>query len=173
MHPRRALRVRRRRHNVIPVMIAVVLVLLVVGLLYLGYGPGSARPAYHWHVQLSITVRGQSVTIPGGIGEPGGTWRSHSLDGFGTAGFYPLHTQDSDGVVHIEPSQAVLFRLRDFFGVWGGSLSEDCISIPDMGQFCSGIREDEFLITTINTLDNFGGRPDHDLADGDRIHISF
>jgi len=58
----------------------------------------------HIHPQLSILIRGASVTLPPGIGIEGGLRRDRSLDRYG--GVAPdLGEVVVDGTLHIEPRQ--------------------------------------------------------------------
>lgn len=70
--------------------------------------PETAALAEHIHPFLTIQVNGQNVTIPAGIGI-----------GTGSQGNLPIHTHDSSGILHVESTRALPFRLRDFFTIWG------------------------------------------------------
>ena len=88
--------------------IAVLVVLLAIGLPTLL--PGST--GQHIHPTLAITVNGQSVSIPGGIGLTGTIVGS-------------IHTHAADGVIHVESREAK--TLGDFFSVWGQPFGPDRI----------------------------------------------
>lgn len=67
-----------------------------------------SRNGIHWHPTLEIYVRGEKQSIPANIGLIGG----HN----------PMHTHDSDGVVHLEYEGLVGendIRLGTFFRLWG------------------------------------------------------
>lgn len=64
--------------------------------------------AEHIHPHLTIIVNGQSQTVPEGIGI-----------GLENVGNLPIHTHTSDGTLHVESTEALPFRLSDFFTIWG------------------------------------------------------
>ena len=77
---------------------------------------------YHHHVQLSIFINGEQLTVPFGVGmyQPGG----------GKAGYiyhqtclYFVHTHDRTGIIHLESKTAQPFSLGTFFKLWGEPLS--------------------------------------------------
>jgi hypothetical protein len=47
-------------------------------------------------------------------------WKDHSLDQYGTAGFAPLHTHDSSGIIHVESIVNRTYTLGEFLNIWGG-----------------------------------------------------
>lgn len=98
--------------------------------------PQQRELRYHWHVTISIwDIRtNQSVPIPWGIGSAPNLWLNHTLDDFGPAGKAPLTTQDGSGVVHIESTRYRWYTLKDFFNIWGQTLTEDCVR-----DYCSDI----------------------------------
>jgi hypothetical protein len=67
----------------------------------------------HYHPRLTIIINGQQQVIPADIGIP--------LDSNGNpAGYYPIHTHDASGTIHVEsPVAGHTFFLHDFFDVWG------------------------------------------------------
>ena len=69
----------------------------------------------HWHAQLSITILGSPFTIPANIGIVSSTC------------YRPLHTHETNGVVHIELPAARTVTLRDFFAIWGQPFSQSQI----------------------------------------------
>ncbi len=75
----------------------------------------------HIHQQLTITVRGQRVTVPSQIG-------IHELSGF----ISPIHTHNTTGTIHIEAPNTGPFTLGQFFDVWGLRLTARCI-----GGYCT------------------------------------
>ena len=70
--------------------------------------------AEHIHPDLTIIIDGQNVPIPTGIG-------------LGPNGNLPIHTHDSSGIIHIESTKLLPFRLRDFFTIWGQPFSKNDI----------------------------------------------
>ena len=74
----------------------------------------------HIHQHLTITVRGNPVTVPAGIG-------INQFERY----ISPIHTHDSSGTIHIESGTTDTFTLGQFFDVWGVRLTADCI-----GGYC-------------------------------------
>jgi hypothetical protein len=72
--------------------------------------PETAVLAEHVHPFLTIIINGQNDPIPKGIG----------LEANGNL---PIHTHDSTGILHVESTQKLPFRLRDFFTIWGQPFS--------------------------------------------------
>ena len=70
---------------------------------------------YHIHPHLQIVINGQNIPIPGDIGK----------EIFGCERV--IHTNDTSGIIHIEPNVYQPFTLGDFFGVWGKPFSRDRI----------------------------------------------
>ena len=70
--------------------------------------------AEHIHPDLTIIIDGQNVPIPAGIG-------------LGPNGNLPIHTHNSSGVLHVESTKLLPFRLRDFFTIWGQKFSKNDI----------------------------------------------
>ena len=70
--------------------------------------PDDATLAEHIHPHLTILVDGQRQTIPADIGIS-----------LGQYGALPLHTHDTSGTIHVETTVPYIFRLKDFFTVWG------------------------------------------------------
>jgi hypothetical protein len=71
--------------------------------------------ALHHHIQLSIYVDGQPVTVPANIG-------------LSNQAASPLHTHDGTGLVHVEsadPNFAPV--LGQFMDVWGVYFTKDCL----------------------------------------------
>jgi hypothetical protein len=82
-----------------------------------------AGNSWQAHSELQIFVRGTRVPVPAGIGLAPG------LES-------PLHTHQTDGVIHVESQTANTFTLGDFFDVWGVRLTGTCL-----GGYCdSGSR---------------------------------
>ncbi len=64
----------------------------------------------HIHPRLRIFVNGQPVPVPANIGISTGCTR-------------PVHTHDSDGVIHVESPVQYPYTLGDFFAAWGQKFS--------------------------------------------------
>lgn len=68
----------------------------------------------HTHAHLDVSVDGQPVMVPGGIGI-----------GSSNQGISPLHTHNASGVIHIESPVNRAYTLGEFFTEWDVSLSPD------------------------------------------------
>jgi hypothetical protein len=68
----------------------------------------------HIHAHLDVSVDGQPVVVPGGIGI-----------GWSNQGISPLHTHNASGVIHIESPVNRAYTLGEFFTEWDVSLSPD------------------------------------------------
>ncbi|MEK7281343.1 MAG: hypothetical protein AAB037_03200 [Chloroflexota bacterium] len=66
----------------------------------------------HLHTKLSIFVDGQPQTVSANIGILPGCHR-------------PLHTHDTDGIIHVESHVVRDYTLGDFFKTWGKELSPE------------------------------------------------
>ncbi len=74
----------------------------------------------HWHPNLSITSSSIGiVTVPAQIGIISSLWKDHSLDQYGAGGLSPLHTHQTDGVIHVESNTIRDFTLHEFLAIWG------------------------------------------------------
>jgi hypothetical protein len=66
----------------------------------------------HFHPRLTVIINGQQQVIPANIGIP--------LNTSGQPyGYYPIHTHDASGTIHVESTVVRTFHLHDFFDVWG------------------------------------------------------
>lgn len=102
---------------------------------------GSNTVVMHNHVQLEIRVDGTSVVVPANIGISPSLYRDHSLDQFGVMNppMAPLHTHDSDGLIHIESTVMRDYTLGQFLDISGLKLETaksvaitvDGNSVPD------------------------------------------
>jgi hypothetical protein len=72
--------------------------------------PETAVLAEHIHPFLTILIDGKSLAIPQGIG-------------LEVNGNLPIHTHDSTGILHVESTRKLPFRLKDFFTIWGQPFS--------------------------------------------------
>jgi hypothetical protein len=74
--------------------------------------PTHSGLAIHIHPHLTIVINGQQQVIPANTGIP--------LDSSGNPiGFYPIHTHDNTGTLHVESPTTRTFFLHDFFDIWG------------------------------------------------------
>src|SRR5688572_28676147 len=78
----------------------------------------------HTHSSLNVTVNGDFLLVPNGVGINSSLWNEHSLDKFGTErksttfgmispAMSPLHTHDSSGLVHVESTEYRNYTLGD------------------------------------------------------------
>jgi hypothetical protein len=96
----------------------------------------------HIHPQLSLIVKGTPVTVPTQIGIDPSLWKDHSLDEFGMqsmpemnmSAMAPLHTHDSNGIIHVESTVNRNYTLGEFLNIWGLNLKSKIVnmSINDM-----------------------------------------
>jgi hypothetical protein len=75
---------------------------------------GEENVTVHYHAHLDILVNGQPVPVPAGIGID----QAHQR-------ISPLHTHETDGVIHIESATDVPFTLGQVFAEWGQPLRAD------------------------------------------------
>ena len=84
------------------------------------YGPrnqSNLEYIYHAHSHLAIYKDGVRLSIPQLIGVVGND------EVFSTTCFYPLHTHDMTGTLHIEPLNYDRQTLGQFFNIWGQPLT--------------------------------------------------
>lgn len=84
------------------------------------YGPRNQNNLdyiYHAHTHLAIYKDGVRLAIPQLIGVVG----NDAV--FSTTCFYPLHTHDLTGTLHIEPNNNNRVTLGQFFNIWGQPLT--------------------------------------------------
>ena len=113
-----------------------------------------AGAALHIHSHLSLFVAGEQVSVPADIGVSG------SLHA-------PLHSHDSNGVVHVESADASsTFTLGEYFDVWGVRLSSTCL-----GGYCE---QGQRSLHVFVDGEEFSGDPRQiELADQEEITIAF
>jgi hypothetical protein len=73
----------------------------------------------HDHVSLAISVNGEHIVVPQGIGIKSELWKDHTLDKYGPTGLSPMHTHDTSGVIHIESTANREYTFGEFLRVWG------------------------------------------------------
>jgi hypothetical protein len=99
----------------------------------------------HTHSSLNVTVNGNSILVPNGVGINSTLWNDHSLDEYGTAretsifgmvtpAMSPLHTHDSNGIIHVESIEFKNFTLGDFLNIWGLPLEGKKVSLAVGGN---------------------------------------
>jgi hypothetical protein len=77
--------------------------------------PETKPLALHIHEHLTLLINGKSRVVP-------------ALVGFrGPAGFLPIHTHDTSGIIHVESTLKRTFTLGDFFAIWGKPFSSQQI----------------------------------------------
>ena len=84
------------------------------------YGPlnqTTFQYVYHAHSHLAIYKDGVRLGIPQLIGVVGND------AAYNTTCFYPLHTHDFNGALHIEPPNYDRVTLGQFFNIWGQPLT--------------------------------------------------
>jgi len=116
--------------------------------------PLISRRGIHWHPNLSITIKGEPVTIPANIG----LGAVHS----------DTHTHKENDQIHLEMSRPVResdTRLGVFFDVWGKEFNSQCIL-----DSCSG--EEGTVKMFVNGQENFEFENYH-MKDGDEIEIRY
>ncbi len=116
--------------------------------------PLISRRGIHWHPNLSITIKGEPVTIPANIGIGG----IHA----------DTHTHKENDQIHLEMSRPVResdTRLAKFFETWGKEFNSQCIF-----DVCNG--EEGTVKMFVNGQENteFENYP---MQDKDRIEIRY
>ncbi len=114
-----------------------------------------SRNGIHIHSTLSISINGESVNIPAGIGI---SKINHSS----------MHTHDPNGVIHMEYSGVVQekdIKLERFFDIWGEDFNQDSF----MGN---PIEENSVIKMTVNGEENLE-LEEYSMKDGDIIEIIY
>jgi hypothetical protein len=75
---------------------------------------------YHVHTHLSIFLDGVALAIPSHVGIVKQTPTTEC--------FYPIHTHDRSGKIHIEAATPAMFTLGQFFTIWGEPLGPDNVA---------------------------------------------
>ncbi len=138
------------------------LVLIVLGVWAVARSPKTSnednplisRRGIHWHPNLSITIKGEPVTIPANIG----LGAVHS----------DTHTHKENDKIHLEMSRSVResdTRLGVFFNVWGKEFSSQCIL-----DACNS--EEGVVKMFVNGDENFEFE-NYRMKDGDQIEIRY
>lgn len=75
--------------------------------------------AYHAHVVIDYVENGQPAELPAGIGLDNGIWPTRNLEGEGPEDMAPVHTHNTDNILHIEAIEDKTYTIGDFFEIWG------------------------------------------------------
>ena len=80
----------------------------------MGLSCGYMVETYHVHTHLTFFLDGDQLALPRKIGyvEPRP----------GSDCYYPLHTHDMTGKIHVEATAPAVFTLGQFFAIWGQPL---------------------------------------------------
>lgn len=116
--------------------------------------PLISRSGIHWHPNLSITIKGEPVTIPANIG----LGAVHS----------DTHTHKENDQIHLEMNRPVResdTRLGVFFDVWDKEFNSQCIF-----DSCNG--ENGMVKMFVNGEENTEFENYH-MKDGDEIEIRY
>jgi len=114
-----------------------------------------AQNGIHWHTELNINILGQAQDIPAGIG-------------LEKLPHQPLHTHDSDNIIHSEFSRIVRkddIRLGEFFKIWGKQFNKNCIF-----DKCLGLEGQLKMLVNGKENNDF---ENYIMKDGDKIEIIF
>jgi len=114
-----------------------------------------SRNGIHTHSTLSITIDGESVEIPAGVG-------------ISAVNHSPMHTHEPDGVIHMEYSGVVYnkdLKVKKFFDIWGKDFTEDSFMGNQIG-------EGSTVEMTVNGEKN-SELESYSMKDGDIIEIVY
>lgn len=117
-----------------------------------------SKNGIHWHSELSIIIKGEKQEIPANIGLG--------------AIHLPLHTHETDNIIHMEFSRAVRendIKLGEFFKIWKKKFDSNCISASG-GEFCNN--ETEKLKMFVNGKENNEFK-NYIMKDNDKIEIRY
>jgi hypothetical protein len=121
--------IKRRQEKGIQIFIIsiTVVIVFIAGLTYANAQQTQTNKIIsHEHIQLNVTLNGQPLQIPQGIGiKQAGfgedfLYGDHSLDQYGMEGMSPLHTHDNSGLIHVESNTIRDFTLGEFLSIWHG-----------------------------------------------------
>ncbi len=71
---------------------------------------------YHVHTHVSIFLNGDHIALPQDVG-------IHRISAEEGRCFYPIHTHDGTGLVHVEATGPGTFTLGQLFQIWGRPLA--------------------------------------------------
>lgn len=109
----------------------------------------------HWHPQLEIYIKVEKQEIPAAIG-------------LESSNHQPIHTHDSDGIIHLEipgPVKREDTKLGKFFEIWSKQFNSGCIF-----NFCNGL--DGSVKMFVNGQPNFDFE-NYYMRNGDKIEIRY
>jgi len=112
----------------------------------------------HWHPQLEIYVKGETIDIPQNIGI-GAEYHGKPGYGAGNMAMTPIHTHEDLPIIHLEFQGVVRkddITLGKFFDVWS----------KDMRSFGANMR------MTVNGVENTE-YADYIMRDGDQIELRY
>lgn len=152
--------------SIFAVIIGVVALLVYFGVLpSAGHVPPSNQQmVLHIHPRLEIVVDGKAIIVPSSIGISSNLWKNHTLDTYGMTGMAPLHSHDTQGIIHVESNTNRNYTLGQLFDVWGVPFSQSCIL-----DKCSSSESVSVLIDGVGNTEFRS----HVLKDGELIHIEF
>jgi hypothetical protein len=70
---------------------------------------------YHVHTHVSIFLNGEALSVPPEVGIVQSTPTARC--------FYPIHTHDKSGKIHVEALAPATFTLGQLFAIWGQPLT--------------------------------------------------
>ncbi len=112
---------------------------------------GHKNLALHIHPELIIQINGENQTIPANMGLFNNVIR-------------PIHTHDEPGILHIESLCSRVFRLGEFFSIWGKTFNQQCIF-----EYCADKGD---LKMHVNGKENMEFQ-DYIMQDNDKILIEY
>ena len=120
--------------------------------------PGELRQEVHWHADFAIVIDGEPVVLS--------DERFLSTEERELSPNVHLH-EPRYTVVHVHREQTT---WGEFFASLGGELTDDCLTIPEIGSFCSdGARQLRFLVNGV-PVDSLRHVPISDLQ---RVLIAY
>lgn len=100
-------------------------------------------PAYHSHPSLQIIINGVNDSVPANLG-------------YGSC-LRPLHTHQSDGIIHVEPDLNRDYTIGDLLLSWANSVNDPTIAIFNSTQIFSYKSDSTHGITmSVNGQPNSG-----------------
>lgn len=93
--------------------------------------------SFHQHAYLNVTLDGKPFTVPANVGITQSCVK-------------PLHTHDTDGVIHSEFVKPTRFTLENFIKLWGLNLNQYDVKIFVKSASDADFRE--VKVSEINTL---------------------
>ncbi len=89
--------------------------------------------AYHHHVRFEYYLDGQKQVVPANIGVP--IDQNHPLGRYGVAGIVPIHTHETDGLIHMESKdEEKPFTFGEFLELWGLDLTDKQAALLANGE---------------------------------------